>query len=160
MAWVNFFPTQLYPGGDTTSFSGDIRKKIYAAAGDFGTKIFSATLYVGGRSYTESGYRWLGPTDILLYRNSEFTHEIESLLEQSALTKVYVYRNGSSLGDFKSLFSRGCNNQYLLPYGSLIAKGCYGGKLGSTGTYSMDVYTIVHIDTMWYEVALTSVSMP
>lgn len=143
-----------------TSFSGTVRKNLYAITADYGAKIFPVSLYIAGRSYNSSGYRWLGPTDIVLYRESELAHEIESLLDDCALTKVNIYRNGALIGDYKTSFSNGCNNSYILPYRMLLGRGSYGCRIGNTGSYSVTVYTVVHIDTMWYEVALSSISMP
>ena len=111
---------------------------------DYGILSAASSIYIQGSIREESGYKWLGPTDIFVHRENNYPSEVESLIF-ATLTKVNISRNNSLLGDYKNNFSDGLFNQYLTNYRKYLTKKWIGGRLSSSGTYSIEAVASIHI---------------
>ncbi len=111
---------------------------------DYGILSAASSIYIQGSIREESGYKWLGPTDIFVHRENNYPSEVESLIS-ATLTKVNISRNNSLLGDYKNNFSDGLFNQYLTNYRKYLTKKWIGGRLSSSGTYSIEAVASIHI---------------
>ena len=54
---------------------------------DYGILSAASSIYIQGSIREESGYKWLGPTDIFVHRENNYPSEVESLIS-ATLTKL------------------------------------------------------------------------
>ncbi|MBE6113135.1 MAG: hypothetical protein E7195_09015 [Peptococcaceae bacterium] len=137
-----------------TSFSGYQRTNIIYTDPDYGVMNFPVSIDAIGRGYDANGYKWLNPTDVVIYRSDSYVGEAAGLFDQVVLTSVDAYRNGTFVKDYLSLFGNlGSIHDRLLPNSPELSRYCLTGKLSTSGTYYLDFVAIVFINTYNVEIS-------
>lgn len=137
-----------------TSFSGFQRTNIVYTDPDYGVMNFPVCIDAVGRGYDANGYKWLNPTDVVIYRGDSYVGEASALFDGVVLSSVDAYRNNTLVKDYLSLFSdAGYIYDRLLPSIPVLTRHCMTGKLSTSGTYYLDFVAIVFINTYNAEIS-------